>query len=398
MIKKTLIFIALILVIMGASCSQKISKVIKVTTLFNNDKMASNFTKIKDIFPTTEMVAPESPRAIPRNIQSDFMNFSMDQLEETPLEFLKKTNTSGFLVIHEGKVIFDYFSNNFNAETHHISWSMSKTLVAALVGIAVHEGQISSVEDPVEQYAPILAQSPYKGVTIKNVLQMSSGVRFDEDYQRFNSDINKLGRVFALGRSFEKYITKMSKERDQGLYNQYVSMDTQVLAMVLQSAVGQNLTSYCAEKIWTPLGMDHSGYWIVDNKGMEGAFGGLNATIYDYARLGLLYVDHGNYYGNQIIDTAWMQDSWNISEPHLMPGKNDKSNTEFGYGYQWWIPDWPATMYQAQGIYSQYIIVHPEKNIVIVKLSANPHFKDKKVETQKEHNAFFHEIVEQINQ
>lgn len=366
-------------------------------TLFNTEKMAKNFTELKDIFPTKVMSPSYSPFTFKKEIQSNAIYFDLKKLGITPIEFLEKTNTSGFAIIKNDTIIYEYFANDFNTETHHISWSVSKSVISFLIGKAIEEGYINSIDELVSDYVPQLAKSPYYNVSIKDILQMSSGVRFDEDYSKFSSDINKLGRVFALGTSFESYINGMKNELEPGTFNRYVSMDTQVLGMILREATNQSITDYCEEKLWQPMGAENKAYWIIDNKNMEGVFGGLNATIYDYARIGMVYCGYGKFNGHNLIDSTWINESWTITEPHLMPGENDLSNSIFGYGYQWWIPEWPAIMYQAQGIYSQYIVTVPSKNIVIVKLSANKYFKTEKLTTQVEHNHFFSLLIRHLN-
>ncbi|MEN6423228.1 MAG: serine hydrolase, partial [Smithella sp.] len=212
--------------------------------------------------------------------------------------------------------------------------------------------------------------SGYNGVSIKNVLQMSSGVRFNEDYGDFNSDINRMGRYFALNMPLADFVASLKAERKPGTFHHYVSMDTQVLGMILRAATGKTLSEYTEEKLWKPLGMESDAYWLIDSSGMEAAFGGLNVTLRDYARFGRLYLKNGNWNGKQIIPEAWCKASVTPDAPHLMPGKRSNASWVLGYGYQWWIPENPDGDYLAFGIYGQAIYVYPRYNIVIAKTSA----------------------------
>ena len=249
--------------------------------------------------------------------------------------------------------------------------SVAKSVVSFLMGTALADGNISSLQDPVDIYAKTLKGSGYEGVTIKNVLQMSSGVRFNEDYGDLKSDIVRLVAAFTSG-SVNEFVATLPNELEPGTFNRYVSADTQVLAMVLQGATGKSLTEYGEEKLWSRLGTEYDAYWLTDTKGMEMSFGGLNAALRDYARFGLLYLNEGrNFNGEQLVPAEWVKASVTPDAPYLMPGKNNPgSDWPMGYGYQWWIPENPEGDFAAIGIYGQFIYVHPTYNVVIAKTSA----------------------------
>ncbi len=269
------------------------------------------------------------------------------------------------------------------AQTRTISWSVAKSFVSALVGIAMREGKIRGVDAAVTDYVPQLAGSGYDGVRLKNVLQMSSGVRFREDYGDLSSDINRMGIDLSLGIPLSRFVAGLANEKPPGTYNRYVSMDTQVLGMVLASATGQNLSAYLEEKIWSRIRAESDAYWLLDGEGVEWAFGGLNMTLRDYGRFGLLYLRGGQWDGQSIVPSEWIRASVTPDAPHLMPGKNPASDSRFGYGYQWWIPEAagaegsgkPSSEFLAIGAYGQYIYVAPDHGLVIVKTSADRDFQ-----------------------
>jgi CubicO group peptidase (beta-lactamase class C family) len=204
---------------------------------------------------------------------------------------------------------------------------------------------------------------------------MSSGVRFDEDYAEFHSDINRMGRTIALGNSINEFAASLKSERKPGEYHHYVSMDTQVLGMVLQQTTGMTPAAYLEEKIWKKIGMQSNAKWLVDDYGMELVFGTLNVTLRDYARFGRLFMNQGNWSGEQIVPAQWVKDSTTPDGPHLQPGKNPLSSSRNGYGYQWWIPETPKNDFMALGVHGQYIYINPGKRVVIVKNSADPFWK-----------------------
>jgi CubicO group peptidase (beta-lactamase class C family) len=247
---------------------------------------------------------------------------------------------------------------------------MAKSFISALMGIAVSEGYIKSIEDPVEAYAPELIGSGYEGVSIKDVLQMSTGVGFNEDYGDLYSDINRWGRDFSLGNSQDAFAGTLEREVEPGTLNHYVSINTHVLGMIVTRATGRTITDYMQEKLYEPLGMEYPGYWVIDGKGMEMALGGLNLTLRDFAKLSSLYLHNGDWNGEQVVPSSWVKDSITPDAPHLLPSES------FGYGYQWWITDGDSREFMAMGVYGQYMYINPETNTVIVKLSANPFYND----------------------
>jgi CubicO group peptidase (beta-lactamase class C family) len=174
----------------------------------------------------------------------------------------------------------------------------------------------------------------------------------------------------ALGHSLDVFATTLPREHPPGTYLRYNSMDTQVLSMVLRKATGMPLADYLSSRLWQPLGMQDDAYFLTDGRGVEFAAGGLNATLRDYARLGLLYEHYGNWLGVHIVPADWVRASTTPDAPQLMPGHRTSSEEVWGYGYHWWVPDLQGD-YVAVGIFNQFIYVNPLKRLVIVKSSAN---------------------------
>ena len=281
------------------------------------------------------------------------------------------------LILQNDSLRFEKYYLGHSESTRHISWSVAKSFVSALMGIAIEEGHIKSIDQKIEEYLPELIGSGYEGVRIKDLLQMSTGVAFNEDYGDFNSDINRWGRSFALGGSQDAFAATLVNERPPGTYNHYVSINTHVIGMIIVKATGQTLSKYLEEKLWKRFGAEYNAYWIKDDKGMEMALGGLNVTLRDYAKMGQLYLRKGNWNGEQLVPEAWVKASVTPDAPHIMPGDNPNSaHSPFGYGFQWWIPPGDEGEFLARGVYNQYIYVNPTTSTVIVKNSANYNFND----------------------
>lgn len=377
---RIILILLCVIVIASVAKYREIFRLYKVVSLFNESNIVYNFQNMTEFFPYYSVSKGEanfqfidSPQQLPQIISYDGEQYRTQEL-------LNSTATMGFIVIKNDQIIFEDYRLGSNIDTLNISWSVNKSFVSALIGIAINEGLIKSVNDPVTDYAPLLKGTGYDRVPLKHVLQMSSGVVFDEDYAAFFSDINRMGRVIALGSSINKFAASLESGQTSGQYHQYVSMDTQVLGMVLKQATGVTPSQYLQEKLWSKMGMRSDARWLKDDDGMELAFGTLNVTLRDYARFGLLYAKQGNWLGEQLVPKQWVKDSVTPDAEHLQPGDNSKSSSRLGYGYQWWIPENPQGDFLARGVYGQYIYVNPKKSVVIVKTSANPKWRagDKK--------------------
>jgi hypothetical protein len=251
-----------------------------------------------------------------------------------------------------------------------MSFSVAKSFTSALLGIALGEGKLDSLDDPVRKYLPELTSATFDGVTVKHILQMSSGMRFNETYTDPESDINKM-TTMVPPMSYLAYINTLEREHPPGTFNHYASINTQLLGILLVRVTDTSLTDYMTSRLWHPLGMEHRGLWTLDEQGYELAMGGLSASARDYAKLGLLYLNEGRRGDRQILPKGWARASVTPDEPHLMPGENPQSSNVSGYQYQWWTPrDWDGD-FLARGIWGQNIYVHPGNRVVIVKLAAD---------------------------
>ncbi|WP_244168207.1 serine hydrolase domain-containing protein [Mycobacterium paraffinicum] len=258
-------------------------------------------------------------------------------------------------------------------DVHWLSWSVTKSFVSALVGIAVAEGHIGSIDEPISAYIPVESGSAYDGVSIRHMLQMSSGARWNEDYADPSSDIYRLAAAAGGAGTVEAFVASMVRESPPGTVCRYNSAETAALGYLLARATQRPLTAYMQEKLCEPMGISSNGYWLLDVAGTEMAFAGLMMTPYDFAKLGELYRNGGRRGGRQVVPADWVRASVTASEPHLMPGRviiNDHY-LPLGYGYQWWVPEGDRGEFAAMGIYNQFVYVDPSHSAVIVKLSSN---------------------------
>ena len=338
--------------------------------LFGGGEQVENFRRLSTIFPVRVIRRSSQPSPLPPGSPTPLpTSFICEGQTLDTAAFLAEMETTGLIVIRDERVVFEDYWLGADASTQTIAWSVTKSFVSTLVGIAIAEGAIASVEDPATRYAPELAGSAYDGVRLKDILQMSSGARWNEDYSDPSSDIGEFLRVWVRGESLDAFAARCVRACEPGTFNRYNSTDTHVLGLVLRRATGRSLSEYLHDKLWEPLGMEADAFWIVDSAGAEMAGGGLNAVLRDYARLGCCYLHGGAWNGAQVVPAAWVRASITPDAPHLMPGPRPNANSGSGYGYQWWVPD-DSGAFCAIGVYNQFISVDPTTRTVIAKTGA----------------------------
>ena len=346
-------------------------------TLFSERHRVENFRAMDRVFPARPVPRGDDIRPFGRAPQPLPATYTFNGEARDLPAFLDRTETTGLLVVHRGAITHEEYRQGADETSLFTSWSMAKSVLSALIGIAVEEGHITSIRDPIGRYVPALASSGYGAVPIEDALTMSSGVAFDEDYDNPLSDINMLFiRAMAMGVPAEETLARLARVRDPGTYNDYVSSDSMALGLVLEAATGMAPADYLASRLWGPMGAESDATWSTDRTGREFALCCLNATLRDYARFGWLYLEGGARDDLQIVPAAWVAASVAPEAAHLQPGSNPASHWTFGYGYQWWIPEEPEGDFLAIGVWGQYIYVDPARDVVIVKTSADPDFDD----------------------
>ena len=397
LMSKFLIVILAILVLAIVMYSPNIYKLYKLATLYNEKSIAKNFISINKVFDTSNPIsASEKPFVFEKEDFELPNSYEFEGEQLNLIEGLDHFHTDGLIILHDGKMLFEKYWNGNTKDSKHIAFSVSKSYLSALFGIAIEEGLIKSIDDSVSIYLDDFEGTGYEDVKIKNLLQMSSGIEFNEDYADPNSDINRFARATAKGSSFRDFAKTLKNGKKQGTYNHYVSLDTQVLGMILESVTDMPLREYLYKRIWSKIGTESDAYYIADKTGTDMALGGLNATLRDFSKFGQLYLNEGSWDGEQIVPKSWVLKSHTPDAPHLMPNAGDLSSSEWGYGYQWWIPGDPLTDYTAHGIFNQFIYVDPVSNVVIAKTSSNHRFRSEKEYSKAAHIAMFRSITKHI--
>ncbi len=270
-------------------------------------------------------------------------------------EYFMQQSVAGLLVIKDGKIAFERYGLGNTEDSRWVSFSVAKSVVSMLVGAAIRDGYIKSVDEKVTDYLPRLRGSSYDQSTIGNVLQMSSGVEWNEDYADPESDVSR-----ATWETIELYEYLRHKPRDfePGEVFNYNTAETNLVGTLLRSAIGNNLSTYLTEKIWQPFGMESDAFWTLTEPG-GGEFGGccINATLRDYGRIGLFALGNGRVSdGTRVLPDEWMSRSTTPSKGYD------------GYGYFWWLTD--EDIYSGSGIFGQGIYINARENVVIALHSA----------------------------
>jgi len=366
---RILLMLVLAAVVVGIWKREELQRLMAVNSLFSEDKIVHNFSHMDDAFLTVDLPRGDGPTwELAYGPGFDLPAGTDDWIEQRAVTSL--------LVMQDGQIRFEEYYLGTAPEDRRISWSVAKSYLSALFGILLAEGVIESLDDPVTKYAPKLQGTAYDGATIRNVLNMASGVTFDEDYLDPNSDINRMGRVVALGGELDDFAASLQDTFTQpGETWQYVSIDTHVIGMVIRGATGRSVSELLTEKIIQPLGLEYDGYYVADGAGVAFVLGGLNFTTRDFARFGQMILQNGEHDGQQLVPADWIAESTWPSAP-TEPGK-------IGYGYQWWIPVGAHEgEFLARGVYGQYIYFDQPRGVLIVSTGADRNFRDAGVHKQ----------------
>ncbi len=274
-----------------------------------------NFADIKDHkkFPSRTLLSNENRYKFYRTTKGKYPDTL--KLSNKPFSFdkvLEDNKTVAFLIIKNDTIQYEKYFKGYTQESIIPSFSMAKSITSILIGCAIDDGIIKSIDEPITNYTPELKKNGFEKVTIKHLLQMTSALKFSESY------INPFGQAasFYYGRNLKKEISKLKLKGTPGQKTEYVSGNTQLLSFVLERALqGKTVTQYFQEKLWTPLEMEYDGSWSIDKKkgGTEKAFCCINARARDFAKIGRLYLNKGNWNGKQIVSQKWVEESTQVN-------------------------------------------------------------------------------------
>lgn len=317
--------------------------------------------------------APATPYALAEPTAPFDVTYTHQGQTYTLEDYLRRGDVLGFLILKGDRILFEDYLHDTDRDDRYLSYSVSKSIVSTLVGIAVDEGDIASVSDPVTKYLPFLAKTGFAGATVQDVLRMATGVDFTEEYGDATSGIGTFHRARGSGDPpFAEYMLGITSAGPPGTVFNYQSINTQVLAMVIEAATGLRLDDYAERKLWQRIGAESDAYFLTGRE-QPGicAYGCFYATLRDYARFGLMSMRGGELGGTRVVSEGWMREA-TTAAPYARPEVGADGVCRNGYAYQWWIPCSPTGSFRAQGISGQTIFVDPASEVVIAQFSAWP--------------------------
>lgn len=322
-------------------------------------------------FRSIDKVLPQQTRTVKRGEkvkalptapgQALDIHFEHEGVSFTTDSYMEKNRVSGVIVVKDGQVLLERYGLGRKPEDRWISFSVTKSLTSTLIGAAIKDGLIRDIDDTVDEYISEMKGSVYAGVTIRQLLTMSSGVKWNEDYTDPESDVARLGRVMFDGEPSPVlgYMRRLARAQPAGEAFKYSTGETDLAGYVLSRAVGMSMSDYLSKKIWAGYGMEQDAIWLTDSSGHERGGCCLNMTLRDYARIGQFMLEDGA----GVTPTGWVREA---SRKHLAVNPDDPDR---GYGYFWWTS---GNTYAAIGIFGQMIHIEPEHGVVIAINSAWP--------------------------
>jgi CubicO group peptidase (beta-lactamase class C family) len=311
-------------------------------------------------------VRPLSPASTPlKNVHFQWRGAKFDLFD-----YLADNRVAGLLILKDGKVVLEDYELGAGPDTRWISFSMAKSVSSTLVGAALKLGLIASLDDPLTRYLPQLKGGAYDRVSVRNLMQMASGVKWNETYTDPHSDRRQLLDIQLQQKpgGIVAYMNRLSRAGSPGSIWNYSTGESFLVGALLEAATHKPLATYLSETLWSRLGMEQDATWWVESRGGMGLAGsGLGATLRDYGRFGLLVQRDGVIDGQQIVPAGWFQQA---GSAHMIGGKS------VDYGYLWWpIPAGDPIhrgAFEARGIFGQHLYINPAQKVVIVVLSARP--------------------------
>jgi CubicO group peptidase (beta-lactamase class C family) len=323
------------------------------------------YRNIEKIFPTRAVKRGAKAFPLPNDPAKLAVNYQFQGSEWTTEKFMKANNVAGLLVLQHGKIMLERYGLGQTAHDRWASFSVGKSITSTLVGAAIKDGDIKGLDAAITDYIPALKGSAYDGVTVQQLLTMTSGAKWNEDYSDPKSDVNQ----FSQGdpgpdgeNAVVTYMKKLPREAPPGTKWVYKTGESDLMGVLLARATHKHPGEYLSEKIWSKYGMERDAVWMMDRSGEE--LGGccISMTLRDYGRFGLFFLRGGKINGKSILPDNWIAQATRAQVP--------------GYGFQWWIHD--GGTYAAEGIFGQMINIDPSQDLIIVTSSAWPEADEKK--------------------
>ena len=329
---------------------------------WSQEERLRNFPAMEKVFPGNTVRAGGKVKPLPDGEPLPIATAEVDA-------FMAAQNVAGLLVLQDGKVRLERYALGYSREGRWTSFSVAKSVTSTLVGAAIRDGYIKSLDEPVTKYIPDLAGGGYDAVTIRQILTMTSGVRWNEDYTDPNSDVARMfAEAVPAGQDpTVAYMRKLPRADPPGSKFVYKTGETNLIGVLVRRATKKKLSEYLSEKVWRRYGMERDAFWMTDQSGAEVSGCCLSVSLRDYARIGQMSLEGGK----GIVPAGWFADATKSHATH--PGG--------GYGYQWWTI--PGGYYAAQGIFGQVILIDPATRLVMVTSAAWPKASDRALYMQR---------------
>ena len=337
--------------------------------MLDNSVSSLMFRSMDTLFTTRTVARSGAVWELPRNDHALDFSYAWNGATYAAPDFLERTYTNALLVLKDGRIVSEIYRNNTDPTSRFIGWSMTKSLTSVLIGCALEDGRIASLDMPISDYLPELNGGAYEGVSIRHVMQMRSGVDYQERYDFANPGTAASNHIAALVRNtarFADVARTLPRLHPPGEVFQYKTIDTAVLGWLVERVTQGSVAAYTEQCIWEPLGAEADGFYIMDGApgiGREFSGAGFNATLRDFARFGQMVLDGGVANGKRIVSEEWIRES---TQPHA-----EESSGRGGYGLQWWTIG-GSEAFAAIGLQGQYIYIDPTTRTVVVKLSYFP--------------------------
>lgn len=357
----------------GASAFRKVGAEL---LFWNQAQLDANFPHMEKLFPGHIVKAGKKVHPLPKGKPLAVADADVDA-------FMQAQNVAGLIVVQDGKIRLERYGRGFGPGGRWTSFSVAKSFTSTLVGAAIEDGYIHSLADPVTRYIPELAGSGYDGVTIEQLLTMTSGVKWNEDYTDPKSDVARmyLEEVPAGEDPIVHYMRRLPSETRPGTKWVYKTGETNLIGVLVSRATHKPLANYLSEKVWKPYGMEQDAFWMVDPAAHEISGCCLSVSLRDYARMGQFVLDGGR----GVVPPGWFGQATRSHADIGHPG--------YGYGFQWWT--YPEGRFAARGIFGQSILIDPAHHMVIATFGAWPKATDQALSAQRE--AFWGKLIAAAN-
>ena len=343
------------------------------STWYQNPNRVGSWSDLRSVpgIRTRMVIPPEAATALPNMGNSPKVFYTYKGSTYTLAQYLDRQRATGLLVLKNGEIVAEHYRYGRTPDARFLSFSMAKSVTSLLVGIALEQGHIKSIDDTAETYDKSLAGSPYGATTVRQLLRMSSGLVFSERYDG-NDDVARLSRASAgaagAGRPIDVLRSVTERHAPAGSKFVYASAETAVLGRILSGATQKNLAELTTDWLWKPMGAESDAFWRISVDGQEQTQGGFSASLRDWGRLGLLLAHDGKADHQQVLPREYLLDA---TEPARQPDafKPRIATPYFGYGYQFWLLPMKARTFAMQGIHGQTLYVQPSTGVVMVLTS-----------------------------